>query len=274
MKRFALLLFVATTAFAAEKPDLALMRFMPALPKRLESGCWPARAIVLKLAAEPVGGELDAFDGERRVFHGSATAHLSDARDKLYTLTWPVAAACSGNSAALRLRYRLTLRTRNGNAIVVRPSYEEFPELRDAPAKGRFPPPPPAGPDEFDQTCDLTWAREPKRPVTLAANADVVAYRIDDAAHKGAFHGMRIVAEKTVPPPLAAKIVSVLNDGRTYACSGMACLHVGMAFRVANRDLGICLECRYLHDFASGNRTPLSSQGVKELTAIYNELFR
>jgi len=276
VKRFALLLLFATTAFGAAEPDVALTRFLPALPKRLESGCWSARAEVLKLRSAPKSGELDAFDGERRVFHGSASATRLDRADDIYALTWSVPAACSGNATALRLRYRLTIRTNAGKAIVVRAEDDEFSELREPPPIGVFRPPPPPPYEERSENhrCDVAWAKEPELPLKLAANDAVTACRVSDGKGAGPFHGMRIISEKQVPPQLAAKIISVLNDGRTYACTGMGCIHVGMAFRIGGRDLGICLECHYLHDLASNRRAPLSDQGVKELTEIYNALFK
>jgi hypothetical protein len=128
VKRFALLLLFATTALGAQKADLALMNFLPAIPKRTESGCWPARAIVLRLHKGKISGTLDAFNGDRRVYHGVAAAAAIAAEDE-YSLTWPVPAACDTSATALRLRYRLTLRLRGARATVVRRS--RYPGRRD-----------------------------------------------------------------------------------------------------------------------------------------------
>ena len=45
MKRFVLLLLLATPQFVvAKEPEIGLMQFLPAIPKRVRAGeCWPAR---------------------------------------------------------------------------------------------------------------------------------------------------------------------------------------------------------------------------------------
>jgi hypothetical protein len=279
VKRFALLLLFATTALGGEKGDVALLQFLPAIPKRMNDGeCWPARARVQLRVKGKLTGHLEAIQGETTIYDGAASATKTDAGEE-YELLWPIERACKASDPRA-IRYRLTLRVNGAPASVVRSSAGDFPQLLALPPSESFPPlPPPGLNDAFDHGCDLYMLGEPVLPVALDRDsAEITAYRVAYGKGKRSFHGMRIVKERKVPAATARRIIEILSDRRNYACSGMACINIGMAFHVqtttGNRDLGICLECRYLHDMETNDQTPLSERGVKELTKIYETLFK
>ena len=145
------------------------------------------------------------------------------------------------------------------------------------------PPPPPSSPEEMaaadtayrtalSQLLPQTWK-------TLTGRAMLLEDRTRSRSVTRLFQGYAVTKSTPLPTPLLSTIVAALNDPRTYAASGAACFDPGVGLRLefdgAAFECVLCLHCGYLHlpPGLSGDRRPLSTAGIAQLTNLFRSVF-